>query len=367
MAEQDSAPRAPVSGADAVPDRVVRDKSPAVAPHPAGGPVAPEPERAPAALRDLVEQGVLDETQLTAVVTALKQERPRPTPARLLAEIAAYAGAGLLLSGLVLILVESWDDMAKLGRFALFALVAIGLIVAGVATAGGPSVLLRTAWRSIPDIGHTARTRLAVCLFVLAAVSVAAAAASIFDNGAAGSDTTWVWAAGAGLLAAAAGYAALPSLLGLLVCTGFSVALVVGVLDEVVELDDSWVGGGVLVLGVGWLGLTRTRVVLEVWAGYLAGVVLAVAGAQTVDAFDGRWPAYALTAVVAVVCFGLYATDRSWVLVLGGAAALTMAAVEAVADWTGESAGASGAILVIGAVVLGIGSYLLARSTKTAG
>ncbi|MEU4839857.1 DUF2157 domain-containing protein [Nocardia testacea] len=373
MAEQDSAPRAPVSGADTVSDRVVTDKSPPAAPRPdsaAESPGAGEPAgpgRAPAALRDLVEQGVLDETQLTAVVTALKQERPRPTPARLLAEIAAYAGAGLLLSGLVLILVESWDDMAKLGRFALFALVALGLIVAGVAIAGGPSVLLRAAWRSVPDTGHTARTRLAVCLFVLAAVSVAAAAGSIFDNGDAGSDTTWVYAAGAGLLAAVAGYAALPSLLGLLVCTGFSVALVVGVLDEVFDLDDSWVGGGVLALGIGWLGLTRARVVLEVWAGYLAGVVLAVSGAQTVDTFDGMWPAYVLTAVVAVVCFGVYATDRSWVLVLGGAAALTLAAVEAVADWTGESAGASGAILVIGAVVLGIGSYLLARSTKTTG
>jgi hypothetical protein len=123
----------------------------------------------------------------------------------------------------------------------------------------------------------------------------------------------------------------------------------------------------VLVLGIGWLGLTRARVVFEVWAGYLAGVVLAVVGAQTVDTFDGMWPAYALTAFVALVSFGVYATDRSWVLVLGGAAALTLAAVEAVADWTGDSAGASGAILVIGAVVLGIGSYLLARSTKTVG
>ncbi|MGW1740650.1 DUF2157 domain-containing protein [Nocardia sp. NPDC001965] len=378
MAEQDSAPRAPVSGADTVPDRVGPEKSaPASAARPAADPVPAraggaltvpaEPERAPAALRELVEQGVLDETQLTAVVTALKHDRPRPTPARLLAEIAAYAGAGLLLSGLVLILVESWDDMAKLGRFALFALVALGLIVAGVATAGGPSVLLRAAWRSVPDTGHTARTRLAVVLFALAAASVAAAAGSAFDSGDAGGDTTWVYAAGAGLLAAAAGYAALPSLLGLLVCVGFSVALVVGLLDEVFELDDSWVGGGVLVLGIAWLGLTRARVVFEVWAGYSAGAALAVSGAQTVDAFDGMWPAYTLTAVVAVVCFGVYATDRSWVLVLGGAAALTLAAVEAVADWTGDSAGASGAILVIGAVVLGIGSYLLSRSTRTAG
>ncbi|WP_280463330.1 DUF2157 domain-containing protein [Nocardia carnea] len=326
----------------------------------AAGPVS---ERAPAALADLVRRGVLDETQLGAVVTALAKPEPRPTPARLLAEIAAYAGAGLLLSGVVLVLAESWDDMAKLGRFVLFVLVAVGVTVAGVATAGGWSMLFRPAWRRPASTGHTARTRLAAVFFALAAVSIAAAAGAILDDGNDTTDLTWVYAAVAGLLAAVAGYAALPSLLGLLLCVGFSAASVSGLLDEVLGLDDL-TGPGLLVLGFGWLGVTRLGAVLERWAGYVAGVVLAVAGAQTVDMSDRMWPAYVLTTVVAVVCFALYATDRSWVLSLGGAAALTMAAVEAVVDWTGESAGASGAILVVGAVVLGIGSYLLTRSAK---
>ncbi|MGW5387872.1 DUF2157 domain-containing protein [Nocardia sp. NPDC003963] len=386
MAEADSAPRAAhaESGADSAPDRVELVKPAAGAePPPAGpGPATPEPgaptdsgvntepgstaefpaapDRTPAALRDLVDRGVLDETQLTAVVTALAQPRPRPTPARLLAEIAAYAGAGLLLSGLVLILVESWDDMARLGRVILFLLVAFGVTVAGIATAGGRSVLFRAAWRRGAGAPHTARLRLAMVLFALAAAAVAAAAGSAYDDG--NTDTSWVLAAGGGLLAAVAGYAALPSLLGLLLCAGFGVGLVVGVLDEVLGIDDDWVGLGVLVLGLIWLALTRFGVVLEVWAGYLAGVALAVAGAQTVQAFDATRAPYVLTALVAVVCFGLYATDRSWVLVLGGAGALTLGAVEAVGDWTGESPGASGAILVIGAVILGIGSYLLTRS-----
>lgn len=326
----------------------------------AAGPVS---ERAPAALADLVRRGVLDETQLGAVVTALAKPEPRPTPARLLAEIAAYAGAGLLLSGVVLVLAESWDDMAKLGRFVLFVLVAVGVTVAGVATAGGWSMLFRPAWRRPASTGHTARTRLAAVFFALAAVSIAAAAGAILDDGNDTTDLTWVYAAVAGLLAAVAGYAALPSLLGLLLGAGFSAASVSGLLDEVLGLDDL-TGPGLLVLGFGWLGVTRLGAVLERWAGYVAGVVLAVAGAQTVDMSDRMWPAYVLTTVVAVVCFALYATDRSWVLSLGGAAALTMAAVEAVVDWTGESAGASGAILVVGAVVLGIGSYLLTRSAK---
>ncbi|MGI5221181.1 DUF2157 domain-containing protein [Nocardia sp. CA-290969] len=322
------------------------------------------PGQAPPALVDLVRRGVLDENQLGAVVTALAQEHPRPTPARLLAEIAAYAGAGLLLSGLVLILAESWDDMAKLGRFVLFVLVALGLTVAGVATAGGRRVLFRPAWRLLPAAGHTARTRLAAVLFALAAVSIAAAAGAVFDDGNVSTDRTWVYAAVAGLLAAVAGYAALPSLLGLLLCAGFSVAAVHGVLGEFLAVDGDLTGLGVLALGLGWLGITRLGAVLDRWAGYVVGVVVAVTGAQTVDVFDQMRLAYVLTAVVAVVCFALYATDRSWVLSLGGAAALTLAAVEAVADWTGESAGASGAILVVGAVVLGIGSYLLTRSAK---
>lgn len=317
----------------------------------------------PQSLADLVRRGVLDETQLGAVVTALAKPEPRPTPARLLAEIAAYAGAGLLLSGLVLVLAESWDDMAKLGRFVLFVLVAVGLTVAGVATAGGWTVLFRPAWSRAASTGHTARTRLAAVFFALAAVSIAAAAGSILDDGNDTTDLTWVYAAVAGFVAAVAGYAALPSLLGLLVCAGFSAAAVWGVLDEILGVGDL-IGPGLLVLGSGWLGVTRFGAVLERWAGYAAGVVLAVAGAQTVDVFDGMWLAYVLTAVVAVGCFALYATDRCWVLSLGGAAALTLAAVEAVVDWTGESAGASGAILVVGAVVLGIGSYLLTRSAK---
>ncbi len=317
----------------------------------------------PKSLVDLVRRGVLDETQLGAVVTALAEPEPRPTPARLLAEIAAYAGAGLLLSGVVLVLAESWDDMAKLGRFVLFVLVAVGLTVAGVATAGGWSALFRPGWRRPAATGHTARTRLAAVFFALAVVSIAAAAGSILDDGNDTTDLTWVYAAVAGLVAAVVGYAALPSLLGLLLCAGFSAAAVSGLLDEVLGVDDL-MGPGLLVLGFGWLGATRSGAVLERWAGYVAGVVLAVAGAQTVDMSDRMWPAYVLTAVVAVVCFALYATDRSWVLSLGGAAALTLAAVEAVVDWTGESAGASGAILVVGAVVLGIGSYLLTRSAK---
>lgn len=317
---------------------------------------------APAALRGLVDQGVLTESQLDAVVTALSEDRSPPTPAKLLSEIAAYAGAGLLLSGFVLLLAASWDDMARIGRVALFALVALGLAAAGVALAGGPAALFGAARRRIRDTGHTSRTRLAVVLFALAAAGVAAAVGSGIDDG--NADFAWVYACLAGLVVGVLGYAAFPSLIGVLVCAGFAAAALSGVLNELWGIDDDLIGIGFLVLGVVWLGVARVGVVLERWAGYAVGILVALWGAQITDAFAEHVMAYLLTALLAVVCFALYTTDRSPVLVLGGTAALSVAAAEAVWHWTGGSISAAGAVLVAGAVVLGIGSVLLTRVAK---
>ncbi|WP_431956012.1 hypothetical protein [Nocardia lijiangensis] len=51
---------------------------------------------------------------------------PRRRPAgKLLAEVAAYAGAGLLLGGLVLFLEASWVDLAQASRVAILAILAV--------------------------------------------------------------------------------------------------------------------------------------------------------------------------------------------------------------------------------------------------
>ncbi|NEW41794.1 DUF2157 domain-containing protein [Nocardia cyriacigeorgica] len=319
-----------------------------------------------ASLRPLVESGVLTEQQLDAVLGALAEPPARHSRTRLLAEIAAYAGAGLLLAGIALVLAASWEDLARTGRVAILALISVVLAVIAVAVAGGGSALfgrLRDrpgAAAQVPAV----RTRLATVLFALAAAFVAGTVGSAIEDG--NTDSAWVYACIAGLIAAVIGYLALPSLIGIFTCAGFSAAAVPGVMTDLVDLHDGWPGLAVLLLGIVWGVLTRLSAFDERWAGYLIAVVLAVFGAQFTGEYDTMAIAYWLTALVAVLCFALYLTERSWVLVLGGAAALAIAAAEAVWDWTDGSVGAAGAVLIIGAVVLGVGGYLLIRAGSQA-
>lgn len=349
---------------------------------------------------------MLTPAQLDAVLAALGEGRPvRLSAAKLLAEIAAYVGAALLLSGVGLLVIASWDDLARAGRVVLFAVVAVGLAGTGVALAGRRHGVFqalrvrRTVVAAPPSSGpgdepvvssgpggahgsaighpvavgvngamavsrpHSARTRLAAVLFVLSSLSTAAAVGSAVDSGS--GDTAWVYACFAGLLVGIAGYLALPSLVGVLTVAGFSAAVVPGVMYELLDIDSPGPGIAVLGLGLVWFALTKLGAVTESWAGYLIAVVIAVYGAQLAGIAEESPVVYLLTALVALLCFGLYATDRSWVLILGGTAALALAAVEAVWDWTDGSIGAAAAVLVIGAGVLGIGSVLLARAPKS--
>ncbi|WP_435593504.1 DUF2157 domain-containing protein [Nocardia sp. bgisy118] len=262
------------------------------------------------ALRRLVDEGVLTEAQRDAVAAevAAEEAAARPSPGKLVAEVAAYAGAGLLLGGLVLFLEASWGDLAQASRVAILAAVAIGLALGGIALAGRAS-LFRSP---VP----TARTRLAAVLFALAAAALAGAVGAGIDDS--GSDEAWVLAVCAGLVAAVLGYVALPSVVGMLACAGFAVPVVGGVLGTLLELDELWVGLGFFALGMVWFGLTRAGAFVEFWAGYAIAIALALLGAQWVD-FEGRGVSAGLTVLVAIACFALYATHRSPVLVIGGA------------------------------------------------
>ncbi|MFE3446219.1 hypothetical protein ACFXNW_24600 [Nocardia sp. NPDC059180] len=317
-----------------------------------------------AALLPLVDSGVLTEEQLGAVLGALAKPPVRPSRTRLLAEIAAYAGAGLLLAGIALVLAASWEDLARTGRVAILALISVVLTVIAVAVAGGTSALferLRDRTDGTAEV-PAVRTRLAAVLFALTAAFVAGTVGSAIEDG--NTDSAWVYACVAGLIVAVIGYLALPALIGILACAGFSAAAVPGVMTDLVDLHDGWPGFAVLLLGIVWGVLTRLGAFEERWAGYLIAVILAVFGAQFTGEYDTMVIAYWLTALVAVFCFALYLTERSWVLVLGGAAALAIAAAEAVWDWTDGSVGAAGAVLIIGALVLGTGGFLLIRATS---
>ncbi|MGW4092188.1 DUF2157 domain-containing protein [Nocardia sp. NPDC004750] len=307
--------------------------------------------KAEAAIGRLVADGVLTRDQADAVLAALAVERAAATArGKVLAEIAAYVGAGLVFGGIALVAASSWDALDRPVRVGVLAVVAAGLLLGGVVLAGVPS-----GRRSALN----ARDRLAAVLFALGSVALAGSVGTALDA----ADAAWVFACVAGAVVAVLGYLALPSVLGMLVCACFVPAAVAGMLTEVFGLDDTWACVAVLLLGAGWFALTRIGALVDMRVGYLIAIVTSVAAAQSLD-IDGRTWAYAITAVIAVVCFALYATQRSAVLVIGGGVAIAVAAGEAVSEWIGDSLGAAAVVVAIGAITLAVGAFRLARPRR---
>ncbi|MGV9725335.1 DUF2157 domain-containing protein [Nocardia beijingensis] len=305
--------------------------------------------RAEAAIGRLVADGVLTRDQADAVLAALAVERAAVSArGKVLAEIASYVGAGLLFGGIALVAASSWDALDRPVRVGVLAVVAAGLLLGGVLLAGLPSG--RGNARSV-------RGRLAAALFALGAVALAGAVGTALD----GADAAWVFACAAGAVIAVLGYLALPSVLGMLVCACFVPAAVAGVLTDLFDLDDMWAAVAVLLLGAGWFALTRIGAMADLRVGYLIAIVTSVAAAQSLD---GRAWAYGVTAVIAVLCFALYATQRSAVLVIGGGVAIAVAAGEAVSQWTGDSLGAAAVVVALGAITLAVGAFRLARPRR---
>ncbi|MGK8520341.1 DUF2157 domain-containing protein [Nocardia asteroides] len=309
-----------------------------------------------AAIGRLVAEGVLTREQADAVLAALAAERAGASAReKVLGEIAAYVGAGLLFGGIFLLAASSWADLGRPVQVGVLAVVAAGLLLGGVLLTG-----------TLPDRtgAHSARARLAAVLFALGSVALAASVGTALGDG--GSDAAWVFACLAGAVIAILGYLALPSALGMLACACFVPAALAGMLTEVLGLDETWGSAAVLLLGGAWFALTRIGALVDIRAGYLIAIVTSVAAAQSLE-IDGRSSAYSATALVALVCFALYATQRSAVLVLGGGAAIALAAGEAVSDLTDDSLAAAAVVVVIGAITLAAGAFRLARPRREKG
>jgi hypothetical protein len=150
----------------------------------------------------------------------------------------------------------------------------------------------------------------------------------------------------------------------LVTCAVLSACAVPAVLDVLFDVDEPWIGVGLLILGALWFTLTRIGVFVELWAGYSIAILISVVGAQ-LTGDTNLTSAYLLTAMVAIACFALYAAQRSAVLVIGGGAAVALSAAEAVWQLTDGAVGAAGAVLAFGAMVLIVGAVLLARASKT--
>lgn len=310
-------------------------------------------EQLGAALTTMVTAGTLSREQADAVYAAVAERRRagRSSPGRVAGEIGAYLGAGLVTAGLVLLLGRSWDELAPTGRVVTLLIVAGSAALGGVLLAGGTRALFRRE-----PAPANVRTRLASVLFVLAAPACAGAVgAALADDRVTYGE---VWAAVAGFAVAALGYAALPSVLSMFATAIGGTATVIG-LGEILGFSDFGTGTALFVFGLLWFAATAARWFAAEWAGWLIAVTIGLFGAQI--AGDGRAVGWAVgfSALVAVVCFALYAWRRVLMLALGGAAAVAVAVANAV-DASVDGPGGALVVLAVGAVALAVGGVVVA-------
>ncbi|MPZ00245.1 MAG: hypothetical protein GEU97_20120 [Actinophytocola sp.] len=294
-------------------------------------------------LRALVERGVLTAEQADAVRDEL-DIGAQTGPARgLVAEIAGYLGGALVLTGAVVLVASSWDELSETARTSLLALVTVALLVAGAVAAGrGHARESRAA---------TARLRVASVLLALASVSTAITVGIALPDPVA--EAELAAAGGAGLLVAVVSYVVLPGVPGLLAAAGllqFTALTTVGANTNLTPL-----AGGISVFACGALlvvlalsGLLRHRL-----TGLGLGLVIMLYGAQA-PLTDGEWLplAYVATFVLGVGCLVLYRWVRTWVALVAGVVGVSIAAPEAVWDLTDGAVGGAAVLLIAGAALL---------------
>jgi hypothetical protein len=300
------------------------------------------PDRTESALRDLVDRGVITTEQAQAVRTAITGG-PLPAPrGRWWAEVSGYVGGGLLLGGASLLLGAVWDGLTDPIRAALLAALAAAVAAAGLLIGGGPAGVRRLA-----RAATGARRRVVAVLFAVAAGAATGAGAVFAD------DRPGTAAGVAGLAVALAGYAALPSVPGLLAVAGTSLLLFTSAAMDLGATSPFAVGLVYLALGAAWTTLAATGIITPRPVGLGVGATLVLIGAQQPLGQPGAqgWT-YAMTFVAAVAFFVLYRWLRDVVLLIAGVLGMAVAAPEAVWDWTDGAAGGALVLLVAGAALV---------------
>jgi uncharacterized membrane protein (UPF0136 family) len=296
------------------------------------------------ALARLVTEGTLDAGQAQAVRSALWGSgtvAARSGTTWLLIEVAGYVGGGLMLGGAGLLVGLSWRQLGRGGTIGLLVAIAVVLVIAGALVAGGP----HRVW-ALRSGTSPVRRRLVGVLFTLSAVPAAFAASIATD------ERATVIGSSVGLVVAAAGYALLPTVPGLLMTATMSLIATYG-LVELAEPVKSlrWVFG-FIALGLLWAGLALIGVVTPRRMGLAVAAAFTILGAQLALGETNLW-AYALTLAAAVGCFALYWRERATVLLVAGVVASTLAVPEAISDWTHGALSGPAILLVAGAVLVG--------------
>ncbi|GAA1987923.1 hypothetical protein GCM10009799_11940 [Nocardiopsis rhodophaea] len=313
-------------------------------------------------LRQLVVEGVLSAEQAGAVGTALRRAGVGGGSGRTLvrgAEVAGYAGGGLVLAGVFALLATAWQDLDVAVRVLLLAAIAVAAAGSGLVMAGGPRVALgpdslagRLRGLSAGPTVPAVRRRVAGVLFALAALA-AAFAVSVGLDGAEGLE--WV-APLVGLVVALSGYAALPSAVALVISWWMSGTLVIVAFNAFVtdRIDVTLATGLTLVVvGAAWAALTAWGALVERGLGIGLGAAMALLGAQfLLFREETSFLGYMLTLGAAALCLGFYRWERTVVLLVFGILGITVGVTELVWDLTGGAIGAAAILLTAGAVLL---------------
>jgi hypothetical protein len=340
------------------------------------GPKPASDPRIQAALRQLVVDGVLAEHQARLTAAALEAALAAgpvapadvaapgaaapgaaapggtagqaPLRARL-AEVAGYAGGALVATGIGLFLGSAWPDLSRAARVGWLAVIAVVLVLAGVAVLATARLPLSLLLPELRAGGLPVRRRLTSALWSLAGLAVGAAVAVGLEP------ATPFPAALAALPVLVAGYAVAPAVVGhAAVFAAFALASA-STLDQAGVVDQP-IPYALVLLGVAavWAVLTLTAVLRERTLGLALATGIAFAGAM-VPAGQDPWVSHALGAVLAVVLFAGYVrlrADRCWPLLAGAVLTTTVVAAQLTSDLLGGRTSRAVVVLVAGVVLL---------------
>jgi PAS domain-containing protein len=285
-----------------------------------------------------------------------------------LAEVGAYAGAGLVVAAAGLIVAQTWADLPRASHIALLGAITVLLLAAGLAV-GGFVTTLPTDRRAVLQTEPGAiRRRLSSTLLVGGACSAAGAVGVWLDaEGDLGVDRGWPPTAATALTLAAVGWWLTGTVLAEL-AMGVGMLMTLISLGSYVRLDDPWPSVTLFVVGLAWtsaalLSLLRHRTI-SAGAGLLVAYVAAMsASISRADLPATYWPAYLLLGLLAALCLTVYVREQEWTLVGVGLLSLMSLVLRGIGEMAGGVLGRAIAVLLTGVVLLA-GAWLVWRRRR---
>jgi len=284
------------------------------------------------------EAGIITAAQVDQIRALEASSAQRRIP--LIAEVLGYLGAALVVSAVVALGSQIWEDLATAARIAVFVVITASLLIAGSA---------------IGDSDEPAVRRLSNFLW-LAAVGTTFFLADEVVTDALDVETGYAILIGGAMSALGlALWRVRKSAMQL-------IGLFAGLIVVLAGIADVWSGAdrfGILTwaLGAVWLGLTRLEFVAPERTSYALAGGWMLFGAQwaAFDVFHGmRGWALALGLVSAVALLVLSVSWRNSVLLGTGTAGVFIFLPQITDEYLGDTIGAPAALLVAGVALLGV-------------